>query len=121
MIKKLNSLKFKKTAALCLALICSVSAGSFCVNAASGKGNGTKKTATAANMISGMLEYIKNSNETNLGSPASTTYDTSIKVYFHKENIIKIKKKIDFSVCVEKYCLFLSIRKCNLAKYIQIR
>ena len=92
MIKKLNSLKFKKTAALCLALICSVSAGSFCVNAASGKGNGTKKTATAANMISGMLEYIKNSNETNLGSPADTTYDTSIKVYFHKEDIIK---KID--------------------------
>ncbi|MBE7058978.1 MAG: stage II sporulation protein D [Ruminococcaceae bacterium] len=89
MIKKLNSLNFKKTTALCLALICSVSVGSFCVSAAAEKVNSTKKTANAANMISGLLEYIKNSNESKSDSSASNTYDTSIKIYFHKEEIVK--------------------------------
>ena len=37
------------------------------------------------------------------------------------EKNIKNKKKMKYVVRIEKYCLFLSIRKCNLAKYIQIR
>ena len=88
MIKKLNLLKLKKTVALCLALICSVSVGSFCFSAATKKGNSAKKAANAANMISGLFKYIKTSNELKV--------DTSIKVHFHKEDIVKEMKLDDY-------------------------
>ena len=88
MIKKLNSLKFKKTFALCLALVCSIAIGSFCVSAAFEKNKNANKTENAANMISGLFDYIKKSSE-----PKGKT---SIKVYFHNEDIVKEMKLDDY-------------------------
>lgn len=88
MIKKLNSLKFQKATAFFLALVCSVSVSSFCVNAASDKNKNAKKAESVANMISGLFEYIKTSNE-----PKG---DTLIKVHFHKEDIVKEMKLDDY-------------------------
>lgn len=89
MFKKFNLSKNRKFFTYCLTLICTITVSSFCVYAASStKNTDVKKSVNAANMISGLMEYIKNSNNPS-SSTSDNIYDTSIKVYFHEEKSIR--------------------------------
>lgn len=87
MKKTFNSLKIKKTFAFLLVLVCTASIGGHSVLAKTGTKATNKKTIQAARMISGMFDFIKNSNKDKY--IPNTKDEITIKVYFHKEKIVR--------------------------------
>lgn len=88
MVKNYDSLKIKKALTLSLSLFCSITIAmqGYVVSAKSPTFKAPQKTHIAANMISGLFDFIKQSNENNYPETSSSK---TIKVYFHKEGYIK--------------------------------
>ena len=68
-------------------LVCTASIGGHSVLAKTGTKATNKKTIQAARMISGMFDFIKNSNKDKY--IPNTKDEITIKVYFHKEKIVR--------------------------------
>ena len=88
MDKKINYQKAKKALTFSLSLFCSITIAiqGHIVSAKARTPEIPQKTLQAANMLSGLFDFIKQSNEANYPAPTS---QKNIKVYFHKEGYIK--------------------------------
>ena len=88
MDKKTNFQKTKKVLTFSLSLFCvvAITIQGHIVSAKARTPEIPQKTLQAANMISRLFDFIKQSNEANYPAPAS---QKNIKVYFHKEGNIK--------------------------------